>query len=66
MMRVIVNQQVRELAPASKVSDLLTVLDAKPPYAVAVNLQFVPKSQHGEYVLHENDSVEIISPVTGG
>ena len=38
MMRVIVNQQVRELAPASKVSDLLTVIDAKPPYAVAVNL----------------------------
>ena len=66
MMRVIVNQQVRELAPASKVSDLLTVLDAKPPYAVAVNLQVVPKSQHAEYVLHDNDSVEIISPVTGG
>ena len=66
MMRVIVNQQVRELAPASKVSDLLTVLDAKPPYAVAVNLQFVPKSQYAEYVLQDNDSVEIISPVTGG
>jgi sulfur carrier protein len=42
------------------------VLDAKPPYAVAVNLQFVPKSQHAEYVLQDNDSVEIISPVTGG
>ena len=66
MMRVIVNQQVREPAPASKVSDLLTVLDAKPPYAVAVNLQFVPKSPHAEYVLQDNDSVEIISPVTGG
>ncbi|MFZ9351181.1 MAG: sulfur carrier protein ThiS [Polynucleobacter sp.] len=66
MMRVIVNQQVRELAPASKVSDLLTVLDAKPPYEVADNMKFVPKSQHAEYVLQDNDSVEIISPVTGG
>ena len=66
MMRVIVNQQVRELAPASKVSDLLAAIDAQPPFAVAVNLQFVPKSQHGEFVLKENDSVEIISPVTGG
>ncbi len=66
MMRVIVNQQVRELAPASKVSALLAAIDAKPPFAVAVNLQFVPKSQHGEFVLKENDSVEIISPVTGG
>ncbi len=65
-MRVIVNQNPHELAPSSKVSDLLALLDAKPPYAVAVNLQFVPKSQHGEYVLHENDAVEIISPDTGG
>lgn len=66
MMRVIVNQEARELAPASKVSDLLLQFAAKPPYAVAVNLQFVPRSQHSEYVLHENDVVEIISPVTGG
>ena len=66
MMRVLVNQNPQELAPASKVSDLLTLIDAKPPYAVAVNLQFLPKSQHVDYVLQENDAVEIISPVTGG
>ena len=66
MMRVLVNQNLHELAPASKVSDLLALIDAKPPYAVAVNLQFLPKSQHADYVLQENDAVEIISPVTGG
>jgi sulfur carrier protein len=66
MMRVLVNQNPQELAPASKVSDLLALIDAKPPYAVAVNLQFLPKSQHVDYVLQENDAVEIISPVTGG
>ncbi len=65
-MRVLVNQHPRELAPSSKISDLLTLIDAKPPYAVAVNLQYVPKSQHADYVLHENDAIEIISPVTGG
>jgi len=26
----------------------------------------LPKSQHADYVLQENDAVEIISPVTGG
>jgi sulfur carrier protein len=66
MMRVLVNQDPHELAPSSKVSDLLTLLDAKPPYAVAVNLQFIPRSQHALHVLQENDAVEIISPVTGG
>jgi sulfur carrier protein len=26
----------------------------------------VPKTRHAEYILHENDQVEIIAPVTGG
>jgi sulfur carrier protein len=42
------------------------MIEARPPYAVAVNLQFVPKTLHAEYILHENDQVEIIAPVTGG
>ena len=65
-MRVIANQIPRELPSNSRITDLLTMIEAKPPYAVAVNLQFVPKTRHAEYVLHENDQVEIIAPVTGG
>ena len=65
-MRVIVNQQDYDLPHQSMVSDALTLIEAKPPYAVAVNLQFVPKSKHHQHPLHENDQVEIIAPVTGG
>jgi sulfur carrier protein len=65
-MRVIANQIPRELPSNSRITDLLTMIEAKPPYAVAVNLEFVPKTRHAEYVLHENDHVEIIAPVTGG
>jgi sulfur carrier protein len=65
-MRIIANQIPRELPSNSRITDLLTMIEAKPPYAVAVNLQFVPKTRHAEYVLHENDRVEIIAPVTGG
>jgi sulfur carrier protein len=65
-MRVIANQIPRELPSNSRITDLLAIVEAKPPYAVAVNLQFVPKTRHAEYVLHENDQVEIIAPVTGG
>ena len=65
-MRVIVNQQEYDLPHQSVVSDALSIIQAKPPYAVAVNLQFVPKSKHGQYPLKENDQVEIIAPVTGG
>jgi sulfur carrier protein len=65
-MRVIANQIPRELPSNSRITDLLAMIEAKPPYAVAVNLQFVPKMSHAEYILQENDQVEIIAPVTGG
>ena len=65
-MRVIVNEKEYDLPHQSMVSDALAIIQAKPPYAVAVNLQFIPKSQHGQYPLNENDQVEIIAPVTGG
>ena len=65
-MRILANQIARDLPSNSRITDLLTMIEAKPPYAVAVNLQFVPKTRHAEYVLHENDQVEIIAPVTGG
>jgi sulfur carrier protein len=65
-MRIIANQIPRELPSNSRITDLLTMIEAKPPYAVAVNLEFVPKTRHAEYILQENDQVEIIAPVTGG
>jgi sulfur carrier protein len=65
-MRVIANQIPRELPSDSRITDLLVMIEAKPPYAVAVNLQFVPKTRHAEYILQDNDQVEIIAPVTGG
>jgi sulfur carrier protein len=65
-MRVIVNQIPYELPNNSMITDALTLIDAKPPYAVAVNLNFVPKTKHAEYVLSENDQIEVIAPVTGG
>ena len=65
-MRVIVNQTEHQLPIGSKVSDVIGLMNAKPPYAVAVNLNFVPKTKHAEHVLQENDRIEIIAPVTGG
>ncbi len=65
-MRIIVNQVEYELPSQSMISDVLSLINARPPYAVAVNLNFVPKTQHDEFLLNENDQVEVIAPVTGG
>jgi sulfur carrier protein len=54
------------LPSKSMVCDALALINAKPPYAVAVNLNFVPKTKHADFALNENDQIEVIAPVTGG
>jgi sulfur carrier protein len=65
-MRVLINHTPHELPVGATVADAAQAVGAKPPYAVAVNLQFVPKTQHASTTLQPNDAVEIIAPVTGG
>ena len=65
-MRITVNQIEYDLPNQSMISDALTLINAKPPFAVAVNLNFVPKTQYDQFALNENDQIEVITPVTGG
>jgi sulfur carrier protein len=49
------------------IADLLQMLGfASPHFAIAVNLQFVPRTQHDSTQLHEGDCVEILAPMQGG
>lgn len=65
-MRILVNQVAREVPHNSTIDDVLVIIDAQPPFAVAINYEFVPKTRHAEAVLHEGDEMEVIAPVTGG
>jgi sulfur carrier protein len=65
-MQVLINAQPFELPEGATVADALAALQARPPYAVAVNTQFVPATEHPRHPLHAGDRVEVISPVTGG
>ena len=65
-MRVTINQTPHELPDGSTVADAVALLRPSGPYATAVNLQFVPKSQHAATPLADGDHIEIIAPVTGG
>lgn len=65
-MRITVNEVEYELPSHSMIADALMLINAKPPFAVAVNMNFVPKSQYALHTLNENDQIEVIAPVTGG
>ena len=65
-MNVLINQTPTELPEGASVADAIALLAPRPPFAVAVNLQFIPQTRYAEQRLHPADQLEIISPVTGG
>ena len=65
-MNVFINQLPHEMAEGATLADAVTLLQARPPFAAAVNLQFIPNTQYDQRVLHANDRIDIIAPVTGG
>lgn len=65
-MKVSINKREHELADDATLADAVAAIAAQPPFAAAVNTQFVPKAQYARHRLREGDQVEIISPVTGG
>jgi sulfur carrier protein len=64
--QVHINHQLHSLAAGANVAQAIALLQPVPPFAVAVNTQFVPKSSYSDYTLQAGDVVDIISPVTGG
>lgn len=66
VMQVLINQIPHDIEPGATLADVLPLLNLSGPFAAAVNLQFVPKSQYAETWLREGDDIEIIAPVTGG
>ena len=65
-MHITINQQSVELPDSATVADAVALWQAQPPFAVAINTQFVPKSRYAMQALAEGDRMEVIAPVTGG
>ena len=65
-MNVFINQLPHTLPPGATLADAIALLQPEPPYAAAVNLQFVSKTRYAEHQLHLDDRIDIIAPVTGG
>jgi sulfur carrier protein len=66
-MTIQVNGESRELPSGSTVAALLGSLGVTQPHvAVELNLEVVPRAQHGETVLREGDRLEVVTLVGGG
>ena len=65
-MDIHVNQKPFTLPQGATVADALAAYGARPPFAVALNGDFVARAQHGTRALNAGDRLDVVSPVAGG
>jgi sulfur carrier protein len=63
---IVINQQPLSVPMHATVADALAAYGAKPPYAVAVNGDFVARGLHGQHNLQAGDRLDVVQPVAGG
>ena len=64
--QVRINQAIYKLTQGASLADAIAQVEISPPFAAAVNLQFVPRQNYPQHVLQNDDQIELISPITGG
>ncbi|SAL46354.1 sulfur carrier protein ThiS [Caballeronia terrestris] len=65
-MNIHINQRPFDLPDAATVTDALAAFGAKPPFAVALNGQFVARGEHASKALAAGDKLDVVAPVAGG
>ncbi len=65
-MKILLNGRPLELSEAATLADAVTAAAIAPPFAAAVNGQFVPRAAHAATPLKADDQIDLVQPVTGG
>ncbi len=65
-LQVNINLVPHTLPQGATLADAVAVAGIEPPFAAAVNLQFVPRGQYTQHILAHHDQIELIAPITGG
>ena len=66
-MNILLNGEPRKIAAGTTLSELLVELEmSQQRIAVEINLNIIPRSQHGETVLEADDKVEVVRAIGGG
>ena len=66
-MKILLNNKTLLLKDGLNIKGLLDQIDMKHKYfAVEVNEQIIPKSNHESYLIKDGDKIEIVSAIGGG
>lgn len=67
MMKIYINGQPHELTEPTTITGLIEQLELTGKrIAIELNQEIVPRSQHAETFLQENDQLEIVHAIGGG
>lgn len=64
--QILINQTPYTVPHGATLADAVAIAGIQPPFAAAVNFQFVPRGQYEQHALANYDEIELISPITGG
>ncbi|WP_189378969.1 sulfur carrier protein ThiS [Thalassotalea profundi] len=64
-MRIMINN-IEHLVDNSELVEIIKQYGAKAPFAVAINGEFVAKSNYATTQVQPDDLVDIVSPIFGG
>ncbi|QKI89264.1 sulfur carrier protein ThiS [Thiomicrorhabdus xiamenensis] len=65
-MKIEINGHELVLEEGQTLQSALSLFGARMPYAVMLNEEFVPNSEHEQRILHGGDKVEVVSAIQGG
>ena len=68
-MKIKINGELLEIDAETNTPSLTQVLElygAKPPFAVAINGEFIAQSQYAETSVSTSDLLDVVSPIFGG
>ena len=66
-MNILLNGKAHSVADGSSIADLIIEMNLTGNrYAVEVNEQLIPRSQHAAFTLNPDDVVEIVQAIGGG
>ncbi|MBN2866130.1 MAG: sulfur carrier protein ThiS [Thiotrichales bacterium] len=63
---VLINNMPCTIQTNMPLSKVLALFGAQQPYALLINHQFVPSSQHDSVMLKPDDKIDVISAIQGG
>lgn len=65
-MKLMINGEWQTFESDQLLASILDSIGAKPPYAIAVNQTFVPRSQYQTLTMNDGDAIEIVQAMAGG